>query len=277
MNETIESVLAADGYPLRYRSWQDGTSDTLVVTLHGLLTHSGWFSTLADALLARGIHVIGHDRRGSGLNDQDPGDIDGPERLLQDLGAVVAPHRARYKNIVYLGWCLGSVVSLRFLLEQPEMGEGLIMMSPDIYECHVNDKVHSVFSDPKWDTRVLPRLKVPIPVEVYTDTEHLDGFIRKDELKLRSFTPRFLRATLRLKQSLESDFAAFRKPSMLVLAARDRIIDNARTEQLYRHIGSAEPEVALLDCNHGIMFEALEPLTRLIEGFSSRALGARSA
>jgi alpha-beta hydrolase superfamily lysophospholipase len=277
MKETIETVQAVDGYPLRYRSWQTGTSDTLVVTLHGVLTHSGWFSGLADSLLARGIHVIGHDRRGSGLNEQDRGDVDGPDRLLEDLGSVVAPQRQRYRTILYLGWCLGSTVALRFLLKRPELGEGLLLMSPDIYECHVNDKVRTVFSDPKWDTRVLPRLTVPIAVEVYTDTEYLDGFIRPDKLKLKDFTPRFLRATMRLKESLEENFAAFRKPSMLILAGRDRIIDNARTEELYRHIGSSASEVVVLDCNHGIMFEAQEPLANLIERFGSSTRGAQAA
>jgi acylglycerol lipase len=268
MHEQIVETVTPDGYPLRYRSWQAGAGDTLVVTLHGVLTHSGWFSELGDALMKQGIHVIGHDRRGSGLNQRDRGDVDGAERLLDDLGTVVQPQRDRYRNIVFLGWCLGSTVAMHFLLRRPAMGEGLILMSPDIFECHVTDQVRRTFGDPRWNDRLTPRLTVPIPLEVYTDSGYMESFVRADALKLADFTPRFMRAAIVLKQDLETHFRAFRKPSMLLLAARDRIIDNQRTAALYRCIGSMQAEVVTLDCNHGIMFEALDGLTSTVQRFA---------
>jgi acylglycerol lipase len=267
MKETVLETRAADGYRLQYRSWQVGASDTLVVTLHGVLTHSGWFAELGDALLERGIHVIGHDRRGSGLNLQDRGDVDSPQRLLDDLGAVVEPHRAAYRRIVYLGWCLGTTVALRYLLEKPQMGEALLLMSPDIFEHHLTDRVRQAFAGPEWDDRARPRLTVPIPLEAYTQTAGLETFIRPDPLKLKDFTPRFLRASMRLKEDLDAGFQAFHKPSMLILAARDRIIDNARTVELYARMGSERREVVSLDCNHGVMFEALDALVATIARF----------
>lgn len=267
MREQIIEFEAGDGYPLRARSWQSGDSETLVVMQHGVLTHSGWFGELGDALLAAGVHAIGHDRRGSGLNDRDRGDVDGPDRLLDDLHAVVEPQRRRYRSIVHFGWCLGSTLALHYLLRRPAMGEGLIMMSPDIFEAHLRPEVRKAFSDPKWDDRERPRLRVPIPAEIYTDTEYLDSFIRPDAMKLKDFTPRFMRATMRLKEDLPEHFAAFDKPSMLVLATRDRIIDNRKTREIYRHIGSASPKVVELDCNHGIQFEALDSLVETTLGF----------
>jgi L-alanine-DL-glutamate epimerase-like enolase superfamily enzyme/alpha-beta hydrolase superfamily lysophospholipase len=268
MHEQIVETVTPDGYPLRYRSWQAGESDLLVVTLHGVLTHSGWFGALGDALMGRGIHVIGHDRRGSGLNGRDRGDVDSAQRLLDDLGTVVGPQRPRYRRIVFLGWCLGSIVAMRYLLRHPAMGEGLILMSPDIFECHVTDQVRKTFSHPRWDDRLTPRLTVPIPLEVYTDSAYRDSFVRVDSLKLADFTPRFLRAALALKEDLETHFRAFRKPSLLLLAGRDQIIDNARTVALYRSIGSVRPEVVTLDCNHGIMFEAQPALQHTVERFA---------
>lgn len=271
MSDEIREVAAGDGYPLRYRAWQSGPADTLVVTLHGIKTHSAWFGGMAEALLARGIHTIGHDRRGSGLNTRERGDADGPQRLVDDLGAVVGPWRGRYRTIVYLGWCLGSCVALHFLLQRPEMGEGLVLMSPDIFERHLTDAVRQAFAGAHWDTRTLPRLRVPVPAEIYTDTRFLDDFVRRDPLALEDFTPRLMRASMRLKDDLEARFAAFRHPSLLLLAGRDRIIDNDRTRALYARIGSAEPQVTTLDCNHGIMFEALPELTDAVASFAARA------
>lgn len=268
MLETIREVTSSDGYRLRYRSWQSGESDTLVVTLHGILTHSGWFGEVGDDLLARGIHTVGHDRRGSGLNAEARGDVSGPQQLVDDLAAIVAPQRARYRRIVLVGWCLGSCVALHHLLQNPDGGDGLVFMSPDIFECHLDEKVRATFSDPKWDDRVVPRLRVPINVEIYTKSDYLDTFIRRDELKLKEFTPRLLRATMRLKENLEERFAELEKPSMLLLAGRDRIIDNGKTRALYEHIGSEQREVVELDADHGIMFDAREELVETLARFA---------
>ncbi|MGZ5440796.1 MAG: alpha/beta fold hydrolase [Thermoanaerobaculia bacterium] len=277
MLETIRECTTPDGYRLQYRSWQTGQSDTLVVTLHGILTHSGWFGEVGDDLLARGIHTIGHDRRGSGLNDEARGDVSGPEQLVGDLAALIATQRARYSRIVLLGWCLGSCIALHHLLQNEDGGEGLILMSPDIFECHLDEKVRATFSDPKWDTRVMPRLRVPINVEIYTTSHYLETFIKRDALKLKEFTPRFLRASMRLKEDLETHFAAFTKPSLLLLAGRDQIIDNEKTRALYAHIGSASPEIVELDSDHGLMFDAREELVATIARFAETVVSRRSA
>jgi hypothetical protein len=49
MSEEIREVAAGDGYPLAFRAWQTGEADTLVVTLHGIMTHSAWFAGLAES------------------------------------------------------------------------------------------------------------------------------------------------------------------------------------------------------------------------------------
>jgi alpha-beta hydrolase superfamily lysophospholipase len=269
MSEQILETKATDGYTLRYRAWQGTANDTLVVTLHGILTHSGWFATMAEDLLKRGIDTIGHDRRGSGLHTEARGDVASPRQLIDDLHSIVGPQRDRYSRIVLLGWCLGTCVALHYMLEHPESAEGLIMMSPDIFECHLDENVRKTFSDPKWDDRTTPRLRVPIPVEIYTTTSYLDSFVRKDELKLKDFTPRTLRSSMRLKEDLETYFAAFTKPSMLLLAGRDQIIDNEKTRALYTHVGSPEPRVVELDADHGIMFDAPEALVETVAGFAN--------
>ena len=118
---------------------------------------------------------------------------------------------------------------------------------------------------------------MPVPPEAYTDTHFLDDFVRRDELKLKDFTPRFMRASQRLKEDLEQRLAAFRHPSLLLLAGRDRIIDNERTRALYAHIGSPRPQVTTLDCNHGIMFEALPALVEAVSAFARGAARERAA
>lgn len=273
--EATHLHVTRDGYPLRYRAWQPGSSDTLVVTLHGVLSHSGWFDPLARALGERGVHVLGHDRRGSGLNPEGRGDVDGPAPLLDDLRAVVEPYRDRYRTIVYLGWCLGSTIALRHLLAHPNLGEGVLLMSPDVYERHLTDEVRARFGSPAWDHRVTPRLRVPIPAEAYTDGPALEK-VRADDLKLKDFTPRFLRATFALRAGIEEAYAAYRGPSRLLLARRDQVIDNEKTARLYEQVGSTDRGVVLFDTNHGILFEATDELATVVESFA-RSAACRAA
>jgi len=277
VTETVATVAASDGYPLGHRLWRGPAGRALLVMQHGVLTHSGWFAEIGRRLAARGVDVLGHDRRGSGLNAEARGDVDGPQRLLDDLHAVVAPHRAAYPTIVHFGWCLGCTLGLRYLLGRPEMGEGLVWMSPDVYERHLRPAVLDAFARPIWDDRVTPRLKVPVPPEIYTDGPALDGFVRRDPLKLTDMTPRFLRATVRLKEDLEEAVASFTAPSLLILAGRDRIVDNERTRRLYERIGSARPRVVTFDCNHGIQFEARDELVGVLADFVESTAERRAA
>lgn len=274
--EATPLLVTPDGYPLRYRSWRSGSSDTLVVTLHGVLSHSGWFAPLARALVERGVDVVGHDRRGSGLNPEGRGDVDGPAVLLDDLRAIVAPHRDHYRTIVYLGWCLGSTIALRHLLAHPDLGEGVLLMSPDVYERHLTDEVRARFASPNWDDRVSPRLRVPIPAEAYTDGPALE-MVRADDLKLKDFTPRFLRATFALRTGIEEAYAAYRGPSRLLLARRDQVIDNEKTASLYERVGSSDRGVVEFDTNHGILFEATEELAAVVASFARSAACRKAA
>jgi acylglycerol lipase len=267
--EAIREVSAADGYRLRYRFWGDGTASILVVMQHGILTHSGWLAGIAEGLVERGMDVLGHDRRGSGMNGEARGDAAGADQLLDDLHLTVAPNRPHYRTVIHFGWCLGCTVGLRYLAERPEMGEGIVLMSPDVYEKHLRPAVMETFSKPTWDDRVLPRLRVPVAAEIYTDGPALDDFVRPDPLKLVDMTPRLMRATVKLKDDVERMVGEFRKPSLLILAARDRIIDNERTRRLYAGIGSPDPRVLTLDCNHGIQFEALDELVEAVAGFAA--------
>ncbi len=73
MKESLGQYAARDGKMLNFRKWR-GSCD-VVIYLHGIESNSGWFSPFASQLAERDFTVYGIDRRGSGLNDENRGDI----------------------------------------------------------------------------------------------------------------------------------------------------------------------------------------------------------
>ena len=75
--QKIEFYEAADGRRLAARMW-DVASPPLarVVFLHGITSHGGWYHRSGSHLASRDFEVHFLDRRGSGLNADQPGDVD---------------------------------------------------------------------------------------------------------------------------------------------------------------------------------------------------------
>src|SRR6266566_5022028 len=61
-------IQASDGVELHYLRWSSGPAPprAVVVFLHGIASHGGWFGETAGDLLERGVAVYAPDRRGSG-------------------------------------------------------------------------------------------------------------------------------------------------------------------------------------------------------------------
>jgi len=90
LGELIQ-VRAEDGYELacrRYVPPAGGWPRGLVIGLHGIQSHGGWYEASSRHLAAAGLAVYFPDRRGSGLNAAARGDAASWEQLVDDLVAV---------------------------------------------------------------------------------------------------------------------------------------------------------------------------------------------
>src|SRR3989338_7542176 len=58
----------ADGMYLFYEEWLGANEDNILIHLHGVESHSEWFSPVAEQLNRIGYTVYAVDRRGCGKN-----------------------------------------------------------------------------------------------------------------------------------------------------------------------------------------------------------------
>lgn len=86
----IRTIRASDGYLLHFRHWKAENRRGVVVALHGIQSHSGWYEYSAWRLCRAGYDVYFADRRGSGLNSIDRGHADHGLRLINDTRQLIS-------------------------------------------------------------------------------------------------------------------------------------------------------------------------------------------
>ena len=104
-----------------------------------------------------------------------------------------------------------------------------------------------------------PRRPFDIPlsdVELFTDNEEMREYLRRDPHRLHKATARFLYASRSLDRMLRRcPRGAIGIPTTLILASRDRIIDNAATRTAVDRLTGGAAAARVLDGAHTLEFE----------------------
>lgn len=232
---------ASDGYQHAWRLWETPEPPRgLIVALHGIQSHSGWYGWSSDQLARQGYLVAYLDRRGSGLNEAARGDAPHADRLLNDVVQFTQFLRRqawgdppRYLLGVSWGGKLAAYAATRY----PDLFQGLVLQAPGI-----RPRIRARL----WQRWLLsaasqtPRRErlIDIPLDdpqLFADRPKFQEFIAQDALALRQVTVRFLQASGQIDRELNryrspAGVISWTTPMLLMLAGKDPIIDNERTQ-----------------------------------------------
>lgn len=123
----------AGNLSLYYQSWHPPAQPrSIVIIVHGLGAHSGWFDNMVQCLVQNGHAVYGFDLRGHGRSAGQRGYINSWEEFREDLRAVRQLIALTAVDIpcFLLGHCLGGTVVLDYALHYPTGIHGAIAMAP---------------------------------------------------------------------------------------------------------------------------------------------------
>ncbi|MGH2486492.1 MAG: alpha/beta fold hydrolase, partial [Ktedonobacterales bacterium] len=105
----------ADGTALYYRYWQapDLAAPVLVI-LHGLGAHTGWFIDLGNELNARGLSVYMDDHRGFGRSEGARGHVRRGTVYLDDIDHLLREVRRRHPDapLFLCGHSMGAIFAV---------------------------------------------------------------------------------------------------------------------------------------------------------------------
>jgi alpha-beta hydrolase superfamily lysophospholipase len=263
-DHTIERFTASDGYQFHYRHWPAAAPRGYVVALHGIQSHSGWYAYSSRRLCETGFDVRFLDRRGSGLNEADRGHAVHPDRLINDvvqfLSAVrhVRDRKSPESPVILLGVSWGGKLAAAVAGRRPELCDGLALLYPGLRPRIAPSRWQRLQLILAMRTDKQQRL-VPIPLddpELFTAEPQWQQFIRSDGLSLHEATVGFLSASASLDAELPSLVTNIRCPVLLMLAGRDRIIDNEATQALFNRFGSTDRHLLVYEhAAHTLEFE----------------------
>jgi alpha-beta hydrolase superfamily lysophospholipase len=253
----IEHFALFDGYACAARIWDVAEPIGRIVCLHGIISHGGWYRSSCRHLAQAGFEVHMLDRRGSGLNLADRGDVDSYQTWLGDVESYLDRLTGELPRIV-LGISWGGKLAMAVARHRPGLVDGLGLLCPGLFAKKGATPVQRLALSIAGALR-LQSLRVPIPLReaaLFTDSPSWQSYIEADPLTLRKITIRFVLADAELSRFAVEAPEQIRMPTLLMLAGRDRIIDNPRVRRFVERIGSeCKQVIEYPEATHTLEFE----------------------
>jgi len=247
-------------YPAASAAGSKNAAVPTLVYLHGIQSHSGWYEASSRYLAGRGVAVYQVERRGSGRDTAHArGHVDRAETWLEDVAcaAEVARRETGADAVHLMGVSWGGKSALACAGHRPELYRSLILSAPGIF--------------PKVDVALASKVRVgkclmlgremerfPIPLQdphLFTETPDRVRYIAEDSLSLRHLTARFMFESRRLDGLAREAAGRVRVPTLLCLAARDRITDNEATRRLVYSMAARKRVRLYPEAHHTLEFE----------------------
>jgi alpha-beta hydrolase superfamily lysophospholipase len=265
---------ASDGYVWKYRHYiPDGPRRATIVCVHGIQSHAGWYSGSCESLVKAGFEVCFLDRRGSGMNSEARGDTPGFRRLLDDIGEFLHTIRDG-RPVVLLAISWGGKVAVALERRHPGLVDALALLCPGF-----RPKVGLTFTRRMAvaAARMMkPRRLFDVPLsepELFTANPEFLRYLRNDAASLRQATARFLVESVRLDAYLRWFPPRLAMPVLLMLAGRDRIIDNGATRALVNRLATGDLKVIEYSAaHHTLEFEPERPFVGDLLTWLDRAI-----
>jgi alpha-beta hydrolase superfamily lysophospholipase len=132
---TEGTVVGSGGLLLFRRAWRPAAPPrSVLLNLHGLGDHSGFYGALSERMIASGFAVHALDLRGNGRSPGKRGHVDAWSDYREDLRSFVEVVRREEpaRPLFLLGNSLGGLIAIEYALQHPEGLRGVIAAAPPL-------------------------------------------------------------------------------------------------------------------------------------------------
>jgi alpha-beta hydrolase superfamily lysophospholipase len=247
---SLREHVASDGYRLKFRHWAPVNPRGIVIALHGIQSHSGWYDYSSSRLADAGFAVYFPDRRGSGLNGFQRGHAAHAMRLVNDVRALrelainetvvgtVDSNAQLPITILGISWGgkLAAVIAALF----PREFDRLALLYPGLV-ARIGPTWSQLLRLNLARTFEVVKHHIPIPLDdpaLFTQDPEWQQFISHDPLALHTVSSSFLNAGRDLDRELTTHCVKILQPTLLLLAENDSIIDNVAVRERVNRFGT---------------------------------------
>jgi alpha-beta hydrolase superfamily lysophospholipase len=253
------SYTSFDGTELAFRHWKNDEADTCAVILHGIQSHSGWYEGSARYFFENGLEAAALDRRGSGMNASDRGDMPSYSALVEDIRSFIELMKrtrgiAKY-HLVGISW--GGKLSTVFCLAHGKLVQSQVLLSPGLFSKvdfsvagRLSIALHCLFRPTK-------TFAIPINrAEMFTANPERIEYVRNDDMFLRRCTARFFFESYRMEKLIERKAEELETPTFLGLPGIDDIVDNEKVRAVFDRFGTSVKRLKCYEnAHHTLEFE----------------------
>jgi alpha-beta hydrolase superfamily lysophospholipase len=259
-------LAAGDGVSLHLRSWLPAgqPASGVLIFVHGIASHGGWFSQTATHLASRGIAVYAPDRRGSGLSGGTRGHAEDVEQLLDDLDRSVRLAEAAHPEtpVFLLGSSWGAKLALAYAARHQDRLAGLLLHGPGLFPTVDLNPLRKLTVLACYRLDPERQLQIPLTPASYTRQPEYRAYIEGDPYRLLTASARFYWQTRALDRARNRLVAGLTLPILLQIGEDDPIMNVAASCRWLQSLGAPDrTAITYRNASHTLDFEA-EPTVR---------------
>lgn len=243
VESATEMLTMVDGCKLFLRSWKTESRDVLLL-MHGLGAHSGWFINMGNELAANGLSVYAVDHRGFGRSEGLPGHVERSAKYVEDLVAVVKEIRACHTTeserarVYVLGHSMGGIFATHLAAKHSDLLDGMLFLNPWVQDSTKPSlsMTLGVFGGGLLRSKRLWR--TPGGTEGMTTNPEAVSMLETDPYWRRDLTANFLLEIFRMRLQVLKLAPRITIPALVMQAEQDKAVVPAATRKLYEALGS---------------------------------------
>ena len=238
----------ADSTAIFYRAWlhPDAQRPVLLI-MHGLGAHSGWFIDMGNSLNEQGLTVYAIDHRGFGRSGGVRGHMAQAQTPVRDGEAVLDEIRQRHPDahVSILGHSMGALPALAIAADDSAATQhrlaGMILVNPGIaaqWKVPVGRQVAMAVGGLSGSTR---QWSLAPGQEVMTTNAEAIRMLDADTYWQRTQSATFIyQVMLRLRAAAMKRAPSIRTPALVLQSEGDRSVVPAASRRCYDLLGSAD-------------------------------------